>query len=302
VQVAFIPQWLPQAQFAGYYVASEKGFYRQQGLAVDILRGGPERPVTEALQQGMAQFGTMFLATAIHQRANGIKLVNIGQVVQRSAFMLAARKAGGIATPQDLQGKKVGLWGAEFGIQAQAFFRKYQVTVRPVPQASTLNLFLLGGVEAASAMWYNEYYQLINAGLDPEELTTFRLADYGVNFPEDGIYCLEDTFRSHPQLCHRFVAASLQGWQYAFEHPQEALNIVMGYVTRAHAATNRVHQQWMLARMQDIIQPPGTSVPLGSLSLSTYLWVAETLKDYGMIKTVPPFVDFFQGPGGQHAP
>jgi NitT/TauT family transport system substrate-binding protein len=293
-RVSFLPQWIPQAQFAGYYVAYEKGFYRRHHLEVEIRRGGPAWPTSELLAQGRVDFGTMFLATGIEKRAQGSKLVNIAQIVQRSALMLVAKKAQGILRPADINGKKVGLWGDDFRLQPRAFFRKYQLKVRELPQSATLNLFLRGGVEVASAMWYNEYHQLLNAGVNPEELTTFFMADYGMNFPEDGIYCREEMVIRHPERCRAFVAASLEGWRYAFAHPEEALDIVMRYVRAANVATNRAHQQWMLARMRDIIQPPGWDRPLGTLTAAAYLRVAGVLKDNGLISHIPKFSKFYR--------
>lgn len=290
--VTFIPQWQPQAQFAGYYVASEKGFYRQRGLEVKILKGGPDFPPSELLHTGQADFGTMFLTTAIVKRAKGYKFVNIGQIVQRSALMLVAKKTSGIKIPADLEGQRVGLWGAEFQIQPRAFFRQHGLRVKIIPQNATMNLFLRGGVGVASAMWYNEYYQIILAGINPEELTTFLLSDYGLKFPEDGIYCLESTLKKDPRQCLNFVRASLEGWQYAFSHPEEALDIVMKYAEAANVATNRVHQQWMLARMQDLILPPGGTAPLGCLKEETYLQVARELKKNGQIHLIPDFSQF----------
>jgi NitT/TauT family transport system substrate-binding protein len=292
-RVTFLPQWIPQAQFAGYYVAHEKGFYRRRHLDVEIRRGGPAWPTSELLAQGRVDFGTMFLATGIEKRAQGSKLVNIAQIVQRSALLLVAKKAQGILKPADINGKKVGLWGDEFRLQPRAFFHKYHLQVREVPQSTTLNLFLRDGVEVASAMWYNEYHQLLNAGVNPEELTTFFMADYGMNFPEDGIYCREEMVTRHPERCRAFVAASLEGWRYAFAHPEEALDIVMQYVRAANVATNRAHQQWMLARMRDIIQPPGWDRPMGTLTAEAYLRVAGVLKDNGLISHIPKFSEFY---------
>jgi NitT/TauT family transport system substrate-binding protein len=299
-KVSFLPQWQPQAQFAGYYVAYEKGFYRRHGLDVQILRGGPDWPPSEMLAKGRADFATMFLTTGIIQRARGAKLVNIAQIVQRSALMLVAKKASGINTPQDINGKKVGLWGEDFQGQPQAFFRKYGLKVRVIPQSATLNLFLRGGVEVASAMWYNEYHLILNAGVDPKELTTFMLADYGFNFPEDGIYCREELVNRHPGRCRRFVRASLEGWQYAFDHPGEALDLVMKYVDAANVATNRVHQKWMLERMRDIIQPRDQDQSPGILRQADYQQVAAELQNNGLIKDVPPFAQFYRNGASAH--
>jgi NitT/TauT family transport system substrate-binding protein len=292
-RVSFIPQWLPQAQFAGYYVAYEKGFYRQHHLDVKILEGGPDWPASELLAQGRVDFGTMFLTTGIEKRAQGSKLVNLAQIVQRSALMLVAKKSSGILKPQDINGKRVGLWSDEFALQPRAFFRKYHLHVQEIPQSATLALFLRGGVDVASAMWYNEYHQILDAGLNPDELTTFFMADYGMNFPEDGIYCLEETWRQHPERCRAFVAASLEGWRYAFAHPEEALDIVMKYVRAANVATNRIHQKWMLEKMREIIQPPGWNIPLGLLQEKAYNRVAQALKQGGLITRIPKFSEFY---------
>lgn len=292
-KVRFVPQWVPQAQFAGYYVALEKGFYRHSDLDLTILRGGPDRPPCESLEKGEADFAVMFLSDGIVKRAQGLRIVNIAQMVQRSAFMLVAKKSSGILSPEDLQGKKVGLWGEEFRVQPSAFFRKYGLSVKVVPQSTTLNIFLRGGVAAASAMWYNEYHMILNTGLDSDELTTFFLADHGLNFPEDGIYCMEETFRRDPGLCVRFVKASVEGWKYAFAHPEEALDVVMKYVDEANVPTNRMHQQWMLGRMKDIMFPPRQEdISMGRLTEASYEHVAFELEKIGMIGRVPSFSQF----------
>ncbi len=197
-RVSFVPQWIPQAQFAGYYVAFEKGFYEKYGLEVNILRGGPERPSAEWLKKGAADFATMFLSTAIVERAKGTRLVNVGQIVSRSSQVLIAKKSSGINSWQDINGKKIGLWGAELSIMPTALFRRYGLQVTVIPQASTVNLFLRGGVDVVSAMWYNEYHAILNAGVEPEDLVVFRLSDLGFNLPEDGIYCLESHIQKRP--------------------------------------------------------------------------------------------------------
>ena len=299
-RVAFMPQWMPQAQFAGYYVAYEKGFYRQHGLDVSIRRGGPASSPPDALARGQVDFTTMFLSIGIENRARGLKLVNLAQIVQRSAMMLVAKKTSGIKVPADMHGKRVGLWRHEFQLQPQEFFRTYRVQVRVIPQSATLNLFLQGGVEVASAMYYNEYHLLLNAGLNPDELTTFLLADYGLNYPEDCIYCLEKTFRRYPEHCRGFVAASIEGWRYAFAHPEEALDIVMRYAMEAHVATNRVHQKWMLAKMQDLIAPPGDDRPLGTLRQTDYERVAHGLLTSGLITAAPAYAAFYRNCAASH--
>lgn len=290
--MSFLPQWLPQAQFAGYYMAYEKGFYRQQGIDLMIMRGGPESPPTDVLSRNQVNFATMFLSSAIRLRDRGVRIVNIGQVVQRSGFILVTRKSSGIDSPAGLNGKKVSLW-PDFSLQPRAFFQKYGVAVQTVPQGATLNLFLRGGVSAASAMWYNEYHTLLNSGLNDDELKAFFFDKYGLNFPEDGIYCLEETFKRHPDLCGRFVRASLEGWRYAFANREETLDIVMKQIRDAHVATNRVHQKWMLDKMSDLVLPKGSKAALGYLDPEDYRRVAGELKRNDLITATPPYGEFY---------
>jgi NitT/TauT family transport system substrate-binding protein len=290
---SFLPQWSPQAQFAGYYMAYEKGMYRQHGLDLTILPGGPQNPAAEALEKGRATFATMWLSTAIERRAAGVRLLNLGQIVQRSALMLVAKRSAGMRGLQDLDGKRVGVWGGDFRIQPLALFRKSNMRVRIVPQAYSVNLFLRDGVEATSAMWYNEYHTILNSGFDPEELLPIFYHEHGLNFPEDGIYVLEKTHQEDPARSQAFLAASLEGWRYAFAHPSEALDVVLKYMAAANLPANRVHQQWMLARMQDLILPSGGNASqLGELTGSDYDRVAGELRAADAIRLVPPFSTF----------
>ena len=290
--MTFLPQWLPQAQFAGYYVAYEKGFYSKHGIDLKILKGGPDFPAAEMLGKNRTDFTTMFLSEAIQQRDKKIRLVNIGQLMQRSGFLLVAKKGSGISKPSDLQNKKISMW-PNFQIQPRAFFRKYGIEVKPVSQGATVNLFLRGGVDAASAMWYNEYHTIINAGINEDELTTFFFDRHGLNFPEDGIYVLKETYERDRELCCKFLKASIAGWKYAFENPDEATDIVMKYIKDAHAGGNRVHQRWMLARMKDMMQSVDPKVPIGDLNPKDYDTVAGELQKSGLIKTILPFGEFY---------
>ena len=295
-KVTLLLQWIPQAQFAGYMVASDKGFYRDAGMDVTLLPGGPQAPALEFLRDGKCTFATGWVSTAIQQRGAGVKLVNIGQVIQRSALMLVARKSSGIKTAADFKGKKLALWSGDFRIQPMAFFMKNKLNVEIIPLYATANIFLKGGVDAMSAMWYNEYHQLLLSGVNQEELNTFFFSDLGLNFPEDGMYCLEETYRKNPQVAERLFKASIQGWMYAFEHEEEALGIVMKYANAAQTGTNKAHQRWMLARMRDLILPNNNRAGLGKLKEADYLSVAQVLKDLKLIQETPPFSDFYRGP------
>jgi NitT/TauT family transport system substrate-binding protein len=292
-KAAFIPQWLPQTQFAGYYVALEKGFYARNGIDLKILPGGADKSACRMLESGRALFASIQLSTAIKKRSSGIPYLNIAQLAQKSGFLLVARKTSGINELRDLDGRKVGLWNdSNSMIEATAFFKKHGLKVRVVQQPYSVNLFLRGGVDAASAMWYNEYHTILSSGCDPDELTTFFFADYGFDFPQDGIYTLESTYRKDPELCRSFVRASLEGWKYAFEHPEESVEIMMKYIVKAHIPASATHQKWMLSRMKDLIMPAGNDRQMGRLSESAYRQAAGLLLECGRIGRIPEFNKF----------
>jgi NitT/TauT family transport system substrate-binding protein len=293
-KVSFIPQWVPQAQFAGYYLAHERGIYKKYGIDLTIIPGGPDNPPLDLLKTGKADFATLWLSTGIQMRAKGLKLINIAQMMQRSALMLIAKKSSGIKTPQDMNGKKVGLWGPIFQIQPKAFFKRYNLKVKEIRQSYSVNLFLRDGVDVTSAMWYNEYHTILNSGLNPDELTTFFFHEHGLNFPEDGIYTLEENFQKDPDLCKAFVNASIEGWQYVFAHPEEALGIVMKNLKKEHIPATLVHQKWMLERMKDLMLPKGASTPVGRLLAEDYDRVAKGLLNNGLIKEIPDFTSFYR--------
>jgi NitT/TauT family transport system substrate-binding protein len=296
-KTSFIPQWFPQAEFAGYYVALDKGIYKKYGIDLTIIPGGAERSSVDYIAAKKADFGSTWLSTAIQKRAQGLKLVNITQVIQRSALMFIVKKSRGIKKPQDMDGKKVGLWRGDFQVQPRAFFRKYNLKVKVITQPFStdyIDLFLMDALDVATAMWYNEYHLIINSGLNEDELNTFFFYEHGLNFPENGIYTLEETYRKDPGLCCAFAKATMEGWKYCFDHHEEALDIVIKYMKELHLPASRVHQRWMLERMIDIIHPLDESVPLGILVPEDYERVAQTLKENGFIKEVPPFEEFYR--------
>jgi NitT/TauT family transport system substrate-binding protein len=274
-KVSLIPQWVPQAQFAGYYMGLEKDFYKERGIDLTIITGGPDSPPIDLLKDGTADFATVWLT---------------------SGLVLVAKKARGVREPRDMEGKKVGLWGPVFQLQPKAFFKKYNITPQIVRQSYSVNLFLRDGVDVVSAMWYNEYHTILNSGLNPEELTTFMFHEHGLNLPEDGIYALEDTCADDPGLCESFIRASEQGWRYAFAHPEETIDLIMKNLEKEHIPATRVHQRWMLDRIRDLMIPQ-EDVPMGMLSEEDYYRVANALYSGGFIKKIPKLSDFYRKPG-----
>lgn len=295
--VTLILQWMPQAQFAGYYVALDKGIYREHGLDVRIIRGGPDRDGVEYLEKGDADFAIMFLSGALSGRDRDVPLVHLGQIVNQSNLMLVGWKEKGIKDARSLNGRKVSLWGGAFQADFLSFFTAKDVQPQTIPQYYSVNLFLAKGVDVCSAMYYNEYHMLFQAGVDESELTAFFMKDFGFGFPEDGIYCLEHTLRTRPAESASFAAASLAGWKYAAEHREEALDIVMKYVQEAQLPTNRAHMRWMLEKILPTIIPgEEASWELGRLSREDYRRTVEILKQHELIAGAPSY-EIFRGEG-----
>ena len=293
-KVRLAPHWIPQSQFAGFYVALEKGIYRKYSLDVEIIQGGPRQSSAEMLQKGQTDFALLWLSNAMQLRHQGVRIVNIAQLVNRSSLMLVARKSSGIKTPRDMNGKKVGIWGGDFEIQPNAFFKKYNIKVKTIQQGNSINLFFFGGIDVTSAMWYNEYHTILNSGIEPEQLQTFFFADHGLNFPEEGIYCSDSLLQANPKLCRDFLQATFEGWKYADQNREEAIRIVMQYMKNAKYSTNKAHQRWMLEKMIELYFPDSSSTWFHRLTKEGYQLVGDTMKSNGLIRSIPPFEELYR--------
>jgi len=292
-EVAFLPYWVTTAQFAGYYVADEKGIYEKYGLKVNIIPFKPFVTSTDLIKNKEADFAALWLVNAIELKAGGVDIVNIAQPSSRSSLMLLSKKKSGINSVAKMHGKKAGVWSG-FELQPRSFFNQYKVDVEIIPIGSTNTLFLMDGVEITTANWFDEYHSIINSGYDPEELNTFFFADHGLNFLEDGIYCLSEKIEKDPQLCIDFILATLEGWRYAFGHREEALDIVVERAKRDLQPVNRIHQGWMLDRYKDLYLPEGKQEFNNNLSEFDYQFVGKVLKDNNLITEIPEFDQFYR--------
>ncbi|MFC1511594.1 ABC transporter substrate-binding protein [Candidatus Latescibacterota bacterium] len=290
--ITLSPMWRPQAQFAGYYVALEKGIYGKYGIEVIILRGGPEYVPFQYLYEKKADVGIMWLSSGLKERSNGAKIVNIAQFSQHSGFMFIAKKKTGIASPLDLHGKKISIWPGDLSIQPEIFLKKYNLSSNVIEQGYSVNLFVQDGVDVICGMSYNEYHMLYNFGFDTQDLTTFSFSEHGLDFPEDGLYVLEETLAVKHEALQRFVQASREGWKYAFDHPDEAVDIVLSYMRKYSIPANRIHQQRMLNTIKQLMTidgAPGTGV----LSPTIYEQIGRNLMQNNIINTIPEFSEFY---------
>lgn len=253
LNIRFRPQWLHQAQFAGVYMAAQRGFYANLGINVEIQSGGPDFPAFESLKNGSTDVCTMFLLPAINNQDPELELVNLAQVSQRSALMLVAKKSRGIRTPSDLQGKKIGLWHSEFRDVSLAYLADKSIQANIIPVGWQVSPLIYNAVDAINVMLYNEYHQVLTSGVDESDLLKISFADIGYNIPEDGIYTTRAFYDAHPQACKDFAEATMDGWVYAINHMDETLGVLMDILRENHIPANRPHQKWMLEKMRELI-------------------------------------------------
>lgn len=241
--IVFMPQWTAQAQFAGYYVAETMGFYREAGVKVKIIHPSATRSSMDQLSKNECQATTMLLCQALEMVDSGMPLVNILQTSMNNAMVIVSARD---KNPLTQKGERVGIWSVGFGQLAMCMSIKDSLNYEWVRFAQNVNLFVAGALDATLAMSYNEYYQLMQAGINLKEENVYRFSDHGYNIQDDGIYVTREYYDNHRNQAKRFAQASRKGWEWAAEHPEEALDIVMKYVDREHIPTNRVMQRLML--------------------------------------------------------
>ena len=242
-EIVFTPQWTAQAQFAGYYVAEAKGFYREAGVKVRIEHPSVTQPAMARLRAGECQATTLQLCQALEIVDAGIPLVNILQTSMNNAMVIVSARD---KDPLSQKGARVGIWSVGFGQLAICMSIKDHLDYQWVRIAQNVNLFVAGALDATLAMSYNEYYQLIQAGMEISDKAVYRFCDHGYNVQEDGVYMTREYYQTHRQQARKFAEASRRGWEWAAQHPDEALDIVMKYVDRDRIATNRTLQRLML--------------------------------------------------------
>lgn len=289
ISVKVALQWLPQSQFAGFYLAQEKGFYKESGLDVKLIHTGPGPTSLDMLEQNQADFATMFLPDAI-VASTSLELVNVAQFFQTSSLMLVAWKDMGIETPKDLHNKKISYWQNAFSVPFEIFFARNNVRPEMVPQNYTINLFLNRGVAACAVMHYNEYHRIYQAGVDFDQLTVFAMKDYDLGCPEDGLYTTAKMAHQNPQLCLALKQGTLRGWIYARSNMDEAVELVIKKSKSAGVPVNKPQAHWMLKKVLESVF--AQDFKAGTLDAESYQKTGEMLLDAGLIPVLKPFADF----------
>ena len=243
-RLVFTPQWTAQAQFVGYYVAQEMGFYKDAGIEVEIVHPTATLSAMNRISRNESNATTLQLCQAMEIIDSGTPLVNILQTSMNNAMVIASRRN---MDPLSQKGARVGIWSVGFGQLAICMSVKDNLDYEWVRFANNVNLFIKGAVDATLAMSYNEYYQLVQAGYQLDSTNVYRFRDHGYNVQEDGVYVTRSYYRKHKETARKFAEASRRGWEWAAEHPEETLAIVMKYVKANRIATNEVLQRLMLA-------------------------------------------------------
>jgi NitT/TauT family transport system substrate-binding protein len=314
IDVCFQSKWFPQAQFAGYLVAKDKGFYQEEGLNVTILDGGNVNPSVQ-VASGNCDFGTDWIANMLVQREAGLNVVQIAQVFQDSGYRMVALKDSGIESFADLAGRKVGVWAFGNEFVTQAVFANQNLTsdldptvtnadVQAVVYAFDPSLVFPNEVDVASAMTYNELDQIVGLGYGLDSLNVLNPKDIGAELLEDNIFTTpelltNENFKesgvSGREIAERFLRATIKGWEFAVGNQEEAVYIVTGYcgdTCNGSGSTQSplIHQTWQMARIAELVKPTAETA-VGAINPESFKRSVDLLTQVGLIKNAVTFAD-----------
>ncbi|AKG36688.1 ABC transporter substrate-binding protein [Paenibacillus durus] len=280
-------KWVPQAQFAGYYVALSKGYYKDEGLDVQILPGGPDIVPEQQVAGGSADIGVDWVASLLTSQEQEMPLVQIAQIYQKSGLVLVSKKSANINSPADLKGKRVGNWMGGNEFELLALFDKYKLDsnkdIKFTKQGFTMDQFLGGELDAASAMTYNEYQVVLESGVKAEDLNVIDMNDEGVAMLEDNLFANKEWLAANKETAAKFVRASLKGWKDAIADPAAAVDIVMEQAEAG--STTKEHQLKMMEEVAKLIQPEGFDISkLGYTDEAAFKQTADIAFKFGVIK------------------
>jgi NitT/TauT family transport system substrate-binding protein len=283
-------EWVEQAQFAGFYVARDKGYCAEEGLDLTILPGGPNVRSIQQVASGAATFGLDSSLALYQARDAGIPVVLVAQPDQKDGFVKIAFKDAGITEPAEFAGKTVGVWPDEY----EFYPLMASVGIDPdsdltlVQQAFTMDAFLNRELDVASATLWNEYNVVLESGVSPDDLTVWNYSDYGFGIPHGGIITLEETLANDRETVVSLVRCSIRGWLDAYANPDEAIDIVMNYVLEGTEQSGREHQEKMLAAMKTLQLPEGfPESDFGKPNPEFYATAAAIAEEYDLVNNEP---------------
>jgi NitT/TauT family transport system substrate-binding protein len=282
-------QWFTQAQFAGYFAAVDQGFYANEGLDVEILQGGVDIVPQQVLGAGSAEFALSWVPKALVSREEGIDIVNVAQVFERSGTLEVAWADSGITTPEDWAGKKVGNWGFGNEFELTAAIEKFQVPdVELVQQAFDMSALLNNEVDASEAMIYNEYAQVLETVnpdtgelYQPEDLSVIDFNEVGTAMLQDAVWVTQEYLDANQDTVERFLKASFEGWIWCRDNFDPCVDVVL-----ANAPTlGKSHQQWQLNEINGLIWP--STQGIGVVSQPLWDQTIDVAVSEGILSAVP---------------
>ena len=295
-KIRFVLQWVPQAQFAGYFAAQDQGFFKQEGLDVQILPGGPDINPMQVVASGGADIGTTWVPKMLASREGGTDLVDIAQIFQRSGTLEISFKDKNITSVADMRGKKIGTWLG--GNEPELFAALTKNGIDPnnpsdvtiVKQPFDMSQMLTGQTDASEAMIYNEYAQVLEA-TNPATGKLYQPSDINViNFNQVGTAMLQDmVFASakwlatgtNQQTAVKFLKATFEGWIYCRDHADACVQDVL----KAGSKLGASHQAWMMNEVNALIWPSPNGI--GMLDKAAWDQTVQIATTYGILKAPP---------------
>lgn len=285
-------KWLPQSQFMGYYVAAAKGYYKDEGIDINILPGGSDIIPEQNVYNGVADIGVTWVSSLMTYQTQGYELQEVAQIFQKSGLLVASKKEAGIKSPQDLAGKKVANWFGGNEYEVLALLSKYKLDknkdLNLVQQDFTMDQLKEGSVDAASAMTYNEFGLLLESGISKDDLNVINMNDEGVAMMEDCLFVNSEWASKNEDLMVRFLRASIKGWKDACADPEAAGKTVYD----VDKSVSLEHQVYMAKEVAKLVSPEGfDSSKIGQIDMKAIKQTGDFLKLYNPDLAKTPVVD-----------
>lgn len=277
-------KWLPQSQFMGYYIAKEKGYYKDEGIDINILPGGSDIIPEQQVSNGVADIGVTWTSSLMKYQEKGWNLKEVAQIFQKSAMLLVSKKSSNINSVADFKGKKIGSWFGGNEYELYALLGKYNLNkdkdVKLVQQDFTMNQIESGNIDVAQAMTYNEYGLLLEAGYSDSTLNKIDVNDEGVAMMEDCLFANTDWLSKNSDLMVKFLKASIKGWQDACADPEGSGKVVY----EKNKSVSLKHQTYMAQEVAKLVIPSGfDKTQIGYMDNAKIQQTADLGLKYGLI-------------------